>query len=114
MVFRFRRSTCLEPTGKPFTLMMSALLALPLAASATPWQDEPVVTALFREAGVEGTFVLLDERRGALRGHNRKRANQRFSPESTFKIANALIGFSVGAVQTVDEVITYTGDPTRS
>jgi hypothetical protein len=52
---------------------------------ATPWRDEPVVTALFRDAGVDGTFVLLDEGRGELRGHNRERAEQRFSPASTFR-----------------------------
>jgi beta-lactamase class D len=87
------------------------LLVLPAAgAAATPWRDEPTVAALFREAGVEGTFVLLDERRGELRGHNRRRAEQRFSPASTFKIANALIGLSLGAVQNVDELIPYTGE----
>jgi beta-lactamase class D len=59
---------------------------------------------------VEATFVLLDGRRGELRGHNRSRAEQRFSPASTFKIANALIGLSVGAVPSVDAVIPYTGD----
>lgn len=59
---------------------------------------------------MEATFVLLDGRRGELRGHNRSRAEQRFSPASTFKIANALIGLSVGAVPSVDAVIPYTGD----
>lgn len=59
---------------------------------------------------VEATFVLLDGRRGELRGHNRSRAEQRFSPASTFKIANALIGLSVGAVPSVDAVIPSTGD----
>jgi beta-lactamase class D len=98
------------PMSKPFTLVAVAVLALPTAASATPWRDEPAVTALFRDAGVEGTFVLLDERRGELRGHNRGRAEQRFSPASTFKVANALIGLSLGAVQSVDERIPYTGD----
>jgi len=100
-----------DPMGKPLLLVAAAVLALPLAASATPWRDEPAVTAMFRNAGVDGTFVLLDERRGELRGHNRERAEQRFSPASSFKIANALIGLSLGAVQSVDEVIPYTGDP---
>jgi beta-lactamase class D len=101
---------------KPFTLVALAVLALPTAAAASandeaaPWRDEPAVTALFRDAGVDGTFVLLDEGRGELRGHNRERAEQRFVPASTFKIANALIGLSVGAVQSVDAVIPYTGD----
>jgi beta-lactamase class D len=63
-----------------------------------------------RQAGVEGTFVLLEERSGELRGHNRSRAEQRFTPASTFKIANALIGLSLGALRNVDEVIPYSGD----
>ena len=104
--------------GKALTLMAVALLALPAsaaasvtaAAAAEPWREELAVAALFRQAGVEGTFVLLDERRGELRGTNRTRAEQRISPASTFKIANALIGLSLGAVRSVDEVIPYTGD----
>ncbi|MGB5239408.1 MAG: class D beta-lactamase [Prochlorococcaceae cyanobacterium] len=90
--------------------MAVALLALPTAAAAAPWREEPAVAALFRQAGVEGTFVLLEERSGEWRGHNRTRAEQRLVPASTFKIANALIGLSVGAVGDVDEVIPYTGD----
>lgn len=96
--------------GKPLTLIAVGLLALPSSAAAAPWRDEPAVTALFRQAGVEGTFVLLDETRGELRGHNRMRAEQRFVPASSFKIANALIGLSLGAVRSVDELIPYTGD----
>jgi len=96
--------------GKPFTLMAVALLALPTDAAAAPWREEPAVAALFHQAGVEGTFVLLEERSGELRGHNRTRAEQRLVPASTFKIANALIGLSMGAVGDVDEVIPYTGD----
>jgi beta-lactamase class D len=36
---------------------------------------------------------------------------QRFSPASTFKIPNSLIGLSLGAVSGVDERIPYTGGP---
>jgi beta-lactamase class D len=97
--------------AKPMIMVMVGLLALPPAGAATPWREEPAVAALFREAGVEGTFVLWDERRGALRGTNRPRAEQRFSPASTFKLANALIGLSLGAVARVDEQIPYMGDP---
>jgi Beta-lactamase class D len=113
--------------GKPLTLLAVTLLALPTgttaaaaapaatsaaatSASAATWREQPAVAALFRSAGVEGTFVLLDERSGELRGHNRSRAEQRFQPASSFKIANALIGLSVGAVSSVEEVIPYTGD----
>jgi beta-lactamase class D len=91
------------------SLLMTALQS-PAPAIAAPWREESAVAALFRKAGVEGTFVLLEERSGELRGTNRARAEQRFLPASTFKIANALIGLSLGAVSSVDEVIPYTGD----
>jgi beta-lactamase class D len=100
----------------PRTLLAVAVLALPASAAAAadaaaePWREELAVAALFRQAGVEGSFVLLDERSRELRGYNQRRAEQRFSPASTFKIANALIGLSMGAVRSVDEVIPYTGD----
>ena len=97
--------------GQSLSLVAAGLLALPSAAAAAPWREEPSVAALFRDAGVQGTFVLLDERRGELRGYNRSRAEERFSPASTFKIANALIGLSLGAVHSVDERIPYNGDP---
>ncbi|MFM7268017.1 MAG: class D beta-lactamase [Cyanobium sp.] len=96
--------------AKPLRLIALALLTLISPAVAAPWREEPAVAALFRQAGVEGTFVLLEERSGDLRGSNRQRAEQQFVPASTFKIANALIGLSVGAVSSVDEVIPYTGD----
>lgn len=96
--------------GTLLSFITAGLLALPAAATAAPWRDEPSVAALFRQARVEGTFVLLDEARGELRGHNRARGEQRFSPASTFKVANALIGLSLGAVTSVDELIPYSGD----
>ena len=36
--------------GKPLTLLAVGLLALPTAAAAEPWRDEPAVAALFRSA----------------------------------------------------------------
>lgn len=67
---------------------------------------------LFRRAGRPGTFVLYDPERGLMRGHDRRRAETRFTPASTFKIANSLIGLAVGAVANVDEVLPYrSNDP---
>ena len=70
------------PSG-PEAWNAAALLSLPSVAMAAPWREEPVVAALFRKAGVEGTFVLLDESSGDLRGTNHQRAEQRFAPDST-------------------------------
>ncbi|PWL23196.1 MAG: class D beta-lactamase [Synechococcus sp. XM-24] len=80
-------------------------------AVALPWKEEVVLQPLFEKAGVEGTFVMLDERNNVLRGYNRVRAEQRFSPASTFKIPNSLIALSLGVVANPDELIPYKGDP---
>jgi len=96
--------------GLTAAVLLALPTALPAAARVAPWREEPAVACLFHDTGVDGTFVLLDEDSGELRGHNRDRAEQRFSPASTFKFANSLIGLSLGAVSTVDERIPYTGD----
>ncbi|MDX9688818.1 class D beta-lactamase [Halopseudomonas formosensis] len=75
------------------------------------WQDSREIGQLFEEAGVEGTFVVYDVSAGRLVGHDRVRAHTRFTPASTFKIPNTLIGLSVGAVGNVDEVLPYGGAP---
>lgn len=78
---------------------------------ALTWREEPALRPLFEKAGVDGTFVVLDERERLWRGTNRQRAEQRFSPASTFNIPNSLIALSLGVVASVDQLIPYTGDP---
>ncbi|MGG0615253.1 BPU family class D beta-lactamase [Bacillus altitudinis] len=47
----------------------------------------------------EGTFVIQEVKEKSPWVYNKKRANKRFAPQSTFKIANALIGLQTGAVK---------------
>jgi beta-lactamase class D len=82
---------------------------LPLPADLR-WWEEPRLAHLFRQAGMTGTFVLLDRGRAELIGTNRARALSRYTPASTFKIPNSLIGLSVGAVASVDTVLPYRSD----
>jgi beta-lactamase class D len=82
-------------------------------AHAIDWHDSPEVAKLFDTAGLQGTFVLYDAAANRFSGHRRERAETRYIPASTFKIANSLIGLSVGAVQNVDEVLPYGGQPQR-
>ena len=96
-------------------LVVSVQGARPAWAAAVveppEWKEAPAVAALFQRAGVTGTFVLLEEGTGVLHGFNPGRAAKRFTPASTFKIPNTLIGLSLGAVKSVDERIPYTGAP---
>ena len=77
---------------------------------ALEWRESRETAAAFAEAGVTGgTFVLYDVAGEVFVGHDRERAETRFIPASTFKIVNALIGLSVGAVRDVDEILPYGG-----
>lgn len=92
-------------------ILCSALLVLAGQAQAFDWQDSAVVTQVFERAGVAGTFVLHEIGSEQLQGHNRQRAETRYTPASTFKIAHSLIGLATGAVSSVDEVFAYDGQP---
>lgn len=103
----------------PFFLIFAALLGCQKSdpspntqiPQAQHWQESEAVAQLFRKAGVRGTFVVYDAAQDRFRGHNLKRARQRFIPASTFKIPNSLIGLSTGAVSSADEVLPYGGKP---
>ena len=97
----------------PTALLLIFLNACASVANAIDWHDSPEVAKLFDQAGLEGTFVLYDIAIERFSGHDRERAEKRFIPASTFKIANSLIGLSVGAVESVDEVLPYGGAPQR-
>lgn len=90
-------------------LYSAAIALLTFNAYALDWQESPQVSQLFNNDRVRGTFVLYDVTAQRLIGHNLARATTRFSPASTFKIPNTLIGLSVGAVKNVDEVLPYGG-----
>ena len=84
---------------------------LTVTAQASTWQSAPQVATLFDEAGLEGTFVVLDTQADVHIGHDETRARTRFIPASTFKIPNSLIGLASGAVASADEVLPYGGQP---
>ncbi|WP_425429657.1 class D beta-lactamase [Desulfovibrio litoralis] len=96
-----------------FSLIFITFFVLsPSLVFALSWQESPELKPLFTELGIkEGTFVLYDVNENILKGYNKKRAETRFIPGSTYKIPNALIGLSVGAVKNVDEVLPYGGQP---
>jgi beta-lactamase class D len=68
---------------------------------ARSYQDVPELANIFQRQGLEGTFVLLDASSDTVFVSNRARAEQRFIPASTFKIANSLKngGTGVGLVE---------------
>lgn len=57
----------------------------------------------------DGTFVLRDIKTGKTFVYNQERANTRQTPESTFKVPNALIGLQVKAVRDEYDVKRWDG-----
>jgi beta-lactamase class D len=101
----------LHTTKNMKQLFILILLLFTNSAQAIDWQDKSELGKLFTDAGLEGTFVLYDVDADRFIGHNRPRAETRFTPASTFKIVNSLIGLEVGAVGSVDEILPYGGKP---
>lgn len=66
----------------------------------------------FQKADVQGTFVLYDVEQNKFEVHNNIRSTKRYSPASTFKIVNSLIGLATGTLRDVEESLPYTGPET--
>jgi beta-lactamase class D OXA-50 len=97
---------------RPFACLVFLLLSGEWLC-ASSYKEVPELVAIFQRQGLDGTFALLDGETDTLFVANRARAEQRFIPASTFKIANSLIGLDAGAVRDVEEVLPYGGKPQR-
>ncbi len=89
--------------------LKTLITLLLLTTTAFSWEDHPKIAKLFKDANIQGTFLLYDVTEETFTGYNQPRAETRYIPASTFKIANSLIGLSTGVVKSVDEVLPYTG-----
>ncbi len=63
----------------------------------------------FDENNVDGCFTLLNNSTGEIRVYNMSLDTQRFSPASTFKIVNSLIGLQTGRITDEKMVIKWDG-----
>jgi len=107
---RFTQISQIRRRGLPQLLAVSIFLLTSLQAlSARTVQEVPQLAKCLNDQGLVGTFVLLDAATDTMFVSDAARANKRFTPASTFKIANSLIGLDVGAVKNVDEVLPYGG-----
>jgi len=93
--------------------ILAIFLALPTLAGAQARvvEERPDLGRFFEAAGVNGSFVLLNVQTDETTIVHRGRAERRYVPASTFKIANSLIALETGAVADVDEVLPYGGAP---
>jgi beta-lactamase class D len=104
------RRHVLRIAGCGFGLAALAASHMSHAAEITERAD---LIGAFKEQGVAGTFVLYDVSTERFTTVNGERAEKRFVPASTFKIANSLIALETGVVKDENEVIPYGGKPQR-
>ncbi|HEY9403232.1 MAG TPA: penicillin-binding transpeptidase domain-containing protein [Pyrinomonadaceae bacterium] len=57
--------------------------------------------------GINGAFVVYDMKNDRYVRYNPRRCRERFSPKSTFKIPNSLIGLETGVIRDADFVIRW-------
>lgn len=93
-----------------FILLITLAVSFHLLSAQT-YREVPELKKCFNDAGIVGTFVLFDVANDTMLVWDEARAKKRFTPASTFKIANSLIGLDVGAVKDVDQVLPYGGKP---
>lgn len=91
------------------------ILAIVLAFtsfSSTPGAEGKKTKELHIEQlfdGRDGTMVLKNLKNNQMYVYNRERSEERFTPESTFKVPNSLIGLETGAVRDEYEVKRWDG-----
>ncbi len=61
----------------------------------------------FTKYKLEGCFMLFDNGQGTFRVYNIDRAKERFTPASTFKIFNSLVGLQTGVISDTNMVIKW-------
>ena len=98
----------MKHNGRMWSIFYLVLVTTSMSSAAFgDWEERPEIYDIFTTAGINGTFVLYDAKNDRYIGFNKPRAEKRYVPASTFKILNSLIGLSVGAVRSVDEILPY-------
>ena len=92
-----------------YLLVVAFLFTVLPAQARSRWVEAPQWSSHFQRAGVNGSFLLYDLKQSRYTFHNRKRAQTRFLPASTFKILNSLSALDAGAVRDENEVLRWDG-----
>lgn len=91
--------------GRPATMLQASAATPPSQAPPKVGAAKPDLAAYFKD--FPGTFVLYDLKNDRYLRYNEARAATRFSPYSTFKIPNSLIGLESGVIKDADFVIKW-------
>lgn len=89
--------------------LIAVVSALANYAVAQQQQPQNPFESSFREAGYNGAFLLYGLNEDILTVYNLEMCNKPYSPASTFKILNTLIGLETGVVSNENFVIEWDG-----
>lgn len=68
---------------------------------------------ILKEADVEGSILVLDEKENTYLSNNFSRCRKGFLPASTFKIPNSIVAFESGVVKDTSTLFKWDGKPRR-
>lgn len=90
-------------------IILLLVIACGCGHSKEIWETSSAFDAAFESAGVDGTFVLHRMGTKDFVTNDRKRAETRFLPASTFKIFNALVALETGVIADEHETFKWDG-----
>lgn len=94
----------------PFVLVANILLLLAFSScSVNKANNDESLKKYFDANNVEGCFTMLNNQDGKVTVYNMKYDTMRFSPASTFKIFNSLVGLQTGKIINEHMVIKWDG-----
>ena len=94
---------------KTFLLIISYFLFLFPSCTVNKAKIDDDLKKYFDAKNVEGCFTMLNNTDGQIRVYNMAMDTMRFTPASTFKIVNSLIGLQSGIITDENMVIKWDG-----
>ncbi|MBK7557977.1 MAG: class D beta-lactamase [Chitinophagaceae bacterium] len=91
------------------TLWVAFCILLFASCSVNKANNDDSLKKYFDENGVDGCFTMLNNADGKVTVYNMKYDTMRFSPASTFKIFNSLVGLQTGVITDEKMVIKWNG-----
>lgn len=95
------------PDETPETQSSTTTPSASAPATQATWEEREDFAPVFKEANVEGSFLLYDQKQSRYLAYNTARCRTRFSPASTFKIFNSLAALETGVIADENEVIAW-------
>lgn len=91
-------------------LLLSVTLVAGCSSDRNPDRDAVAIADIFAAVEVVGTLVVANSDGDIVHVYNDERAEQRFSPASTFKIPNTLIALDAGVVKLKSPTFIWDGE----